>query len=146
MPTLDQYIFFDGQCAEAMRFYERTLGGKMQTLMTYGESPVPDEHSCGPGMKDRVMHACLVLDGRMLMASDSPPGMYQPMAGFSISLNYPTAAEARRVFDVLAEGGKVMMPIGKTFWADAFGAFTDRFGTPWMVGGGLQPVGHAPKR
>jgi PhnB protein len=84
----------------------------------------------------------LVLDGRMLMASDSPTGMHQPMAGFSIALNYETAAEARRIFDKLAEGGKVMMPIGKTFWAEAFGMFTDRFGTPWMVGGGLQPVGH----
>ena len=142
MPTLDNYIFFNGNCAEAMRFYERTLGGKLQALLTYAQSPVPDQHSCGPGMEDRIMHACLVLDGRMLMASDSPPGMYQPMAGFSISLNYPTAAEARRVFDVLGEGGKVMMPMGKTLWADAFGAFTDRFGTPWMVGGGLQPVAH----
>lgn len=142
MPTLDTYIFFDGQCAEAMRFYERTLGGKLQTLMTYGESPVPDQHGCAPADKNRVMHACLVLDGRMLMASDSPAGMHQPMAGFSIALNYETAAEARSIFDKLAEGGKVMMPIGKTFWAEAFGMFTDRFGTPWMVGGGLQPVGH----
>jgi PhnB protein len=142
MPTLDTYIFFDGQCAEAMRFYERTLGGKLQTLLTYADSPAPDQHACSATGKDRIMHACLVLDGRMLMASDSPPGMQQPMSGFSVSLNYSTAEEARRVFDGLSEGGKVMMPFGKTFWADAFGAFTDRFGTPWMVGGGLQPVGH----
>src|SRR4051794_19351467 len=119
MPMLDNYIFFDGQCAEAMRFYERTLGGKLQTLMTYGQSPAPDQHQCPASHKDRIMHACLVLDGRMLMASDSPPGMHQPMGGFSIALNYDTAEEARRVFDKLAEGGKVMMPIAKTFWADA---------------------------
>ena len=142
MPMLDSYIFFDGQCADAMRFYERTLGGKLQTMMTYGQSPMPDQHQCPASHKDRIMHACLVLDGRMLMASDSPPGMHQPMAGFSISLNYETAEEARRVFDKLADGGNVTMPIAKTFWADAFGAFTDRFGAPWMVGGGLQPVGH----
>ena len=78
MPTLDQYIFFDGQCAEAMRFYERTLGGKLQTLMTYGESPGPDQHNCPANQKDRIMHACLVVDGRMLMASDSPPGSTPP--------------------------------------------------------------------
>jgi PhnB protein len=140
MPTIDSYIFFDGQCAEAMRFYEKTLGGKLQTLMTYGESPEPDK--CPAGSKDRVMHACLMLGERMLMASDSPAGQHRPMAGFSISLNYPTAAEARQAFEQLSAGGTVMMPMAKTFWADAFAAFTDRFGTPWMVGGGLQPVGH----
>ena len=84
----------------------------------------------------------LVLEGRMLMASDVPPGMYQPKSGFAVSLNYPTADEARPIFDKLSQGGQVMMPFGKTFWADGFGMFTDRFGTPWMVGGGLQPVGH----
>lgn len=142
MPMLDTYLHFDGQCAEAMRFYERTLGGKLQTLLTYADSPMPDQQGCAPSDKDRVMHACLVLDGRMLMASDTPPGMYRPKAGFSVSLNYATAEEARPIFDKLSEGGEVVMPMGKTFWADAFGIFTDRFGTPWMVGGGLQPVGH----
>ena len=139
MPMLDSYIHFDGQCAEAMRFYQRTLGGQLQALMTYGDAP--DQDACPAGQKDRIMHACLVLDGRMLMASDVPPGMYQPKAGFAISLNYPTADEARRIFDQLSEGGQVRMPFGKTFWADGFGVFSDRFGTPWMVGGGMQPAG-----
>ena len=142
MPVLDNYLFFGGNCEEAMRFYERTLGGKLQTLLTYGDSPVPDQQACTASQKDRIMHACLVLDGRMLMASDVPPGMYQPKAGFAVSLNYTTADEARPVFDKLSEGGQVMMPFGKTFWADGFGMVSDRFGTPWMVGGGLQPVGH----
>jgi PhnB protein len=137
MPTLDSYLFFDGQCAEAMRFYERTLGGRMESLMTYAQSP--DPAACPPGDKDRVMHASVVLpDGRMLMASDSPAGMHKPMAGFALALNYPTADEARKVFDALSAGGSVMMPMGKTFWTEAFGMLTDRFGTPWMVGGGAQ--------
>ena len=138
MPTLDSYLFFDGQCAEAMRFYERVLGGTMQTLMTYAQSPMPGE--CTPADPGRVMHACVVLpDGRMLMASDSPDSaQHKPMAGFSLALNYPTADEARKVFDVLAAGGSVTMPVSKTFWAEAFGMLTDRFGTPWMVGGGVQ--------
>jgi PhnB protein len=140
MPALDSYIFFDGQCAEAMRFYERTLGGKLQALMKYSESP--DPQSCGEGgIADagRVMHAALEIDGRLLMASDSPnSGMHKPMAGFGLSLNYPTAADARRIFDLLADGGAVLMPMQKTFWTDSFGMVTDRFGTPWMVGGGSQ--------
>jgi PhnB protein len=140
MPTLDSYIFFDGQCAEAMRFYERTLGGKMQAMMTYAESPEQGADGCAPSSDpNRIMHACVVLpDGRMLMASDSPAGMHKPMAGFALALNYPTAQEARKVFDTLANGGSVMMPMGKTFWTEAFGMLTDRFGTPWMVGGGAQ--------
>lgn len=140
MPTLDSYIFFDGQCAEAMRFYERTLGGAMETMMSYAQSP--DPQACPPGDPNRVMHACVVLpDGRMLMASDSPEGMHKPMSGFALALNYPTADEARRVFDTLAAGGCVTMPMARTFWTEAFGMLTDRFGTPWMVGGGRQQGG-----
>jgi PhnB protein len=134
MPQLDSYIFFDGNCADAMRFYHRTLGGELQKMMTYEESP--DPRQCPPGSAGRIMHACLVLDGRMLMASDSPAGMHKPMGGFALALNYPTADEARRIFDQLAEGGSVMMPMARTFWTEAFGMVTDRFGTPWMVGGG----------
>lgn len=142
MPQLDSYIFFDGQCAEAMRFYERTLGGRMETFMTYADSPVPPQDGqCGVGAAHRIMHACLVLDGRMLMASDVPEGMHKPMGGFSLSLNYPTVAEAERVFHALADGGTVLMPLNKTFWAETFGMLADRFGTPWMVGGGMQQPG-----
>ena len=137
MPSLDSYIFFDGQCAQAMRFYEQALGGRMETFMTYAQSPEPDK--CPPGSADRIMHACLVLDGdRRLMASDSPAGQHKPMAGFGLALSYPTAQEARRIFEALSAGGSVTMPMGKTFWAEAFGMCTDRFGTPWMVGGGEQ--------
>lgn len=136
MPMLDSYIFFNGQCAEAMRFYEGTLGGKLETMMKYSEAPAPQQ--CPGAAGDAIMHASLLLDGRRLMASDMPPDMeYKPMAGFSLALNYPTAAEARRIFDALSQGGNVTMPVQKTFWAEAFGCLVDRFGTPWMVGGGL---------
>jgi PhnB protein len=135
MPVLDSYLFFDGNCAEAMRFYERTLGGKIEMSMTYGQAPDPAQ--CPPGSQDRIMHASMMIDGRRLMASDTPSDHpAQGMNGFALSLNYPTAEEARRVFDALCEGGKATMPFGKTFWAQGFGMLTDRFGTPWMVGGG----------
>lgn len=138
MPILDSYLLFDGRCAEAMRFYERILGGRLETLMTYGDSPEPQH--CPAGAKDLVMHARLVVDGRALMASDIPPGLPpSPMGGFNLSLQYPGAPEARRIFDALAEGGQVRMAMQKTFWAETFGMLVDRFGTPWMVLGGLQP-------
>ena len=136
MPMLDTYLFFDGQCAEAMRFYERSLGGQLEALLTYADSPDPQQ--CAAGGGDRVMHARLRVDGRALMASDQPPGAPpQPAGGYAVSLQYATAAEARPVFDRLAEGGTVRMPLQKTFFAESFGMLVDRFGVPWMVGGGF---------
>ena len=135
MPTLDAYLFFDGNCAEAMRFYERTLGGKLD-MMTHAQSPIAGQTP--PGSDNRIMHARLALADRSLMASDSMAGQpYGGMKGFSLSLIYPTTAEAKRIFDALAEGGQVTMPLQKTFWAEAFGMLTDRFGTPWMVNGNM---------
>jgi PhnB protein len=136
MPVLDSYLFFNGNCAQAMRFYEKTLGGKLEMMMTYAESPA--EHR-PPGSDDRIMHASLNIDGRRLMASDVPKSdTNKGMHGFSLSLGYSSVEEGRRVFDALAAGGQVTMPMGKTFWAQAFGMLTDQFGTPWMVSGGGQ--------
>jgi len=132
---LEPYLIFDGNCADAMRFYERTLGGKLEALMTFGESPVRDQ--VPPGAAGRVMHARLVIGDRALMASDGMLGEpYEGMKSFSVTLYYPAVDEAKRVFNALAEGGKVNMPMDKTFWAEAFGMLVDRFGTPWFVSGG----------
>jgi PhnB protein len=138
MPMLDSYLFFNGTCAEAMRFYEKTIGGQMISMLSYAESPMPAAPGeCGHGDPDRIMHAHLLIDGRNLMASDTPPGQPMPaQSGFALSLNYPSATEARKKFDALAAGGKVTMPMAKTFWIETFGMVTDKFGVPWMVGGG----------
>lgn len=136
MAPLNPYLIFDGNCADAMRFYEKTLGGKLD-LMTHASSPVADQ--VPPEAADRIMHARLVFDGGTLMASDAMVGQhYDGMKGFSLSLYYPTAAEGQKMFDALAQGGKVNMPFQKTFWADGFGMLIDRFGTPWMVNSGGQ--------
>ncbi len=133
MYPISAYLFFDGTCADAMRFYERTLGGKLD-LMTNASSPVADQ--APPGSADLILHARLVFDGGTLMASDWMTDQpYEGMHGFRLSLAYPTVAEAKRTFDALAEGGRVTMPLEKTFWAEAFGMLVDRFGTPWMLSG-----------
>jgi PhnB protein len=131
MPHVDPYLVFNGNCADAMRFYEKTLGGKLE-LMTHGQSPMADK--APPGSADKIMHARLDLGGRALMASDAMAGQpYDGMHGFSLSLSYPTTAEAKKIFDTLADGGKVQMPLQKTFWTEGFGMLVDRFGTPWML-------------
>jgi len=137
MENLNAYLFFDGTCAEAMRFYESALGGKLN-LITHAQSPMAGE--APRGSADRIMHARLEFADGTLMASDTMAGHpYDGMKGFSLSLAYASADEATRIFDKMAAGGKVTMPMQKTFWAQGFGMLVDRFGTPWMVMGGMNP-------
>ena len=139
MANLDPYLFFDGTCAEAMRFYEKTLGGKLD-LMKAGDSPAADDMH--PDSAEKILHARLALEDRAVMASDWMGGdqPYEGMKGFALALAYPAVDEAQRVFDALAEGGQVNMPMQKTFWVESFGMLVDRFGTSWMVSGG-KPAG-----
>jgi PhnB protein len=131
MTRLDAYIFFDGNCAEAMSFYEGALRGKIENLMKAGDSP--DAASLPPGAADRVMHAHLIFDNGNLMASDwMAPEPFEGRHGFSLSLT-ANRDEAQRLFDELSAGGQVTLPFGKTFWSDGFGMLVDRFGTAWMV-------------
>ena len=125
------YLTFDGNCAEAFRFYEQALGGKVVMMMTHGEAP-PMENM-PPVDPNRIMHAQLEIGDGTLMGSDAMGGHGQAMAGFHVSLMPATVAEAERVWAALAEGGQVRMPLGPTFWSPRFGMLADRFGTPWMV-------------
>ena len=132
MPQTTPYLFFDGTCAEAMKFYERTLRGKL-VLMKHSETPGGSQAPAGN--EDRIMHADLTFDGGQILASDEMAGAdFNGMKGFFVSLSFETVDEARRVFDAFAPGGKLIMPLDKTFWAEAFGMVVDRFGTPWMIG------------
>ena len=132
MAHLDAYLFFDGNCAEAMRFYERVLGGKLEMMQTYGESPARED--VAPEKHGRIMHARLEIDGRALMASDAvSEDPFEGARGFALSMNYESVEEAQRIFAALGDGGTVQMPLQQTFWAAAFGTLVDRFGTPWMV-------------
>lgn len=126
------YLMFPGNAREAMEFYARTLGGKIEGIFTAGQAP--KEAQEGIDNPDFVMHVCLLLpNGGRLMASDCPPQFQEKAQGFSVSLHPADAAEGERLFKALAEGGRVTMAFGKTFWSDGFGACVDRFGTPWMV-------------
>ena len=139
MPSFNPYLVFDGTTAQAMPFYQRVLGGKLD-VMTFAQMPDAEQQKMCASAADRVMHAMLSFDGGQLMASDTMEGQpYEGMKGFALTVNKDTAAEAEQVFAALADGGQVTMPIGPTFWAERFGMCTDRFGTPWMVNGGMQP-------
>ncbi|MEW6268511.1 MAG: VOC family protein [Thermodesulfobacteriota bacterium] len=131
------YLTFDGRCREAFEYYAKVLGGEIEGMFTHGESPMAAQTPAP--WRSKVMHAQLSLrGGTVLMGSDAPPERYERPNGFSVAVHVDSAAEAQRVFDALADGGRVEMPLQETFWAHRFGLLTDRFGIPWMVNYGRE--------
>jgi len=127
------YLFFGGRCEEALEFYRAAVGAQVDMLKRYNESPEPmPPGRIPPGFEKKVMHATFRIGGSTLMASDGCETVSK-FEGFSLSLSAPTEAEADRAFTALAVGGKVEMPMMKTFWSPRFGMLTDRFGIGWMI-------------
>jgi PhnB protein len=130
---IEPYLFFNGRCEEAVEFYKKALGGEVLMLMRYKESPEPHPPGMVPeGWDNKIMHTSLRIGNTTVMASDgcSEGANFN---GFSLSLTVANEAEAGRIFDALAESGKVQMPLTKTFWSPCFGMVADRFGVAWMV-------------
>lgn len=128
---LSIYLFFKGQCFEAMSLYAKTLGGEILAVHRNADAAEDDRMPGGP---DAVMNMAVKFDAGIVMASDSSEGMYQAPTGFRVQVDMPSLAEFDRVYGVLANGAvDVAMPAGETFWAERFAMFTDRFGTPWML-------------
>ena len=133
MPSVEPYLTFGGNCEEALAFYRKALGAEINYMMRYDESPhkmPPDMMK--PGMEKKIMHVSFRVGDSVLMASDGC-GMESKFGGFSLSFSVQTEAQADRAFAALSEGGKVTMPLAKTFWSPKFGMVTDKFGVSWMV-------------
>jgi PhnB protein len=128
---LNTYLNYGGNCAEAFRFYEEHLGGKINFMMTFAQ--MPDPKQIPPGMEDGVLHVAMNLGETMIMASDVPPERFQPMRSVYLSLGVDSDEEAEHVYKLLAEGGEIFMPIQETFFATRFAMLRDKFGTSWMV-------------
>lgn len=128
---LTPYISFNGNCAEAFRFYNHVLGGEIVAMIPHTGTPA--ETSVPPEWRDKIMHAALRIGDQWLMGVDPPPGNYHKPSGFCVSVQIGEPAEADRIFQALSEAGRVTMPIQKTFWALRFGMLVDRFDVPWMV-------------
>ncbi|ONG55799.1 hypothetical protein BKE38_08415 [Pseudoroseomonas deserti] len=125
------YLFFNGDCEAAFTRYQEVLGGHVMAMMRHAGSPA--EEQVPVAWKDKILHACLEVDGLHIMGSDAPPGRFEQPQGFSVNLMMRSVEEAERVFAGLSEGATITMPLQKTFWAERFGMLTDRFGIPWMV-------------
>ncbi|HZV36668.1 MAG TPA: VOC family protein [Verrucomicrobiae bacterium] len=127
------YVFFDGKCEEAIEFYKRAVGAEVVMLMRYKESPEPPPPGCGPSDANKIMHAQFRIGETTILGSDGRATGNPKFEGFALSISLPTEAEAKKAFNALAEGGKIEMPLAKTFFSAAFGMVVDRFGVFWMV-------------
>jgi PhnB protein len=132
------YLNFDGRTEEAMNFYKSALGAEVTMLMRFKESPEPPPPSMvPPGSENKVMHAAFRIGDTVLFASDMANQGKPSFHGVTLSLTCASDAEAKQRFDGLAQGGKVEMPLAKTFFASSFGTLTDKFGVGWMIMAGM---------
>lgn len=128
------YVFFDGRCEEAIEFYRRALGAEVTALMRFSDNPEPAAASrVPPGSDQKIMHANLRFGDTVVMASDGSCLGQPSFQGFALTLTAANDAEAERLFAALADGGKVQMPLDRTFFASRFGMAADRFGVSWIV-------------
>lgn len=126
---VNTYLNFGGNCAEAFRFYENHLGGKIGMMMTHRQAPGPG--GLGPEWMDKVLHARITIGETELMGADIPH--HQPMRSVYLSLGVESDGEAERIFAALSEGGEIFMPMQETFFATRFAQLRDKFGTSWMI-------------
>ena len=128
---LNTYLNYGGNCAQALRFYEEHLGGKITAMGTWAQ--MPDKSAIPLGMENNVIHARITIGGTEIRASDVPPDRYEPMRSVYLSLSVSSNEEAERIYGLLSDGGEVFMPMAETFFAFRFGMLRDKFGTSWMV-------------
>jgi PhnB protein len=132
---VEPYLFFDGRCEEAIEFYRRALGAEVTMLLRWKDCPEQPKNKdmIPPGSENKVMHARLKIGEAAVMASDGRATGKPSFQGFALSVSAANEAEADRVFNALADGGQIQMPMGKTFFSPRFGMVADRFGVSWMV-------------
>lgn len=128
---LSPHLIFCGKCEEAFRFYQRSLGGKILTMLTYGDSPMAEQVS--REWRGKIVHATLTLGEGIVSGADVLPEDYERPQGFHVLLHPDNPVESERIFETLAEHGSVRMPLQKTFWSPSFGVLVDRFDVPWEI-------------
>jgi PhnB protein len=128
---LNPYINFAGNAEEAVNFYKNALGGEVVMLNRFGESPMPSDDD----WKQKIMHARIVFGGdNIIMISDTRKGeLISTNGNIQLSIGMDDEAKTHEVFDKLAEGGKITLPLAKQFWGDVFGMLQDKFGVNWML-------------
>jgi PhnB protein len=128
---VQSYLTFEGRAEEAIEFYKKALDAKVTMLMRWKDSP--DKSMCSPGNENKIMHSYMTIGETGVMISDGRSTGQPKFDGFALSIATKTEAEADKLFNALGEGGKVTMPLGKTFFSPRFGVLSDKFGVSWMI-------------
>lgn len=128
---LTTHLSFRGQCEEAFKCYERLLGGRIDMMLTYGDSPMALQ--VPPEWRSKILHATLAVGQSTLTGTDVLIEQYEQPQGFSVLLGIAEPEAAERLFNALAEKGSIRMPFQKTFWSVGFGVLVDHFGIPWEI-------------
>jgi PhnB protein len=129
--SVTPYLFLDGRCEEAIEFYKKHLGAEVGMMMRFKDAPA--EAKCAPGHENKIMHACVTINGAPVMLSDGRAENKPEFKGFALSLDAKEAADGERMFNALSQGGQVQMPLMETFFAKTFGMVADKFGVGWMI-------------
>lgn len=131
--SIQPYLFFGGRCEEALEFYGKAVGAEIVMLSRFKDAPPDSMPKMPECFNEKIMHARVQIGSSMFFASDGRCEGNPEFEGFSMAIEVPTESEAERVFNALSEGGAVIMPLEKTFWAPKFGMLQDQFGLAWMV-------------
>jgi len=131
--SVTPYLFLNGRAEEALEFYKKTLGATVNMMMRFKEAPAGGDYKPSPGTENKIMHACVTINDTPVFVSDGECKGDTQFQGFSLSLDAKDPAEGKRMFDALAQGGQVRMPLTETFFAKSFGMVADKFGVGWMV-------------
>jgi len=130
---MNTYLNYGGNCEQALRFYEKHLGGKILMMSTFADLPNSPDAPNAKGMEAKILHARIEIGGAVLMASDTPADRFQPMRSAYLSLSCESSEEAERIYGLLKDGGEIFMPMAETFFASRFAMLRDKFGTSWMI-------------
>ena len=135
MAQVNPYLIFNGDCEAAFTFYKSVFGGEFPYIGRFKEMPPTDGKTVAPEDAEKIMHVSLPISKEtILMGSDSTAESRVAMGqNISISINTDSEEEATKLFNGLSAGGKIIMPLEKTFWGAYFGMFADKFGIGWMV-------------
>lgn len=129
---LDTYLFFNGDCAAALELYQAAFGAEIPALVRFRDAP--DGGNAPDDWQDKIMHAVFCVGQNAILVSDGRYGQpSKDYSGFTLSISAQDAQSGERIFNMLAEGGKVLTPWQSTFWTQGFGMLTDRFGVPWLI-------------
>jgi PhnB protein len=137
--NVQPYLSFEGRAQEAIDFYKSAIGAEVDAIMHFKDGPPEMQAQMSPDSKDKIMHAAFHIGDTQVMASDGRCTGKASFSGISLTLNAASDAEAEKLFNALAKGGQVGMPMSETFFAHRFGMVSDKFGVGWMV---LHPKDH----